>query len=97
MTCAVVDSRGPLAVFVCFPSDSCVLPGDHRWNEHFGIGVVEMQAAGTVTVAHDSAGPRMDIVSPAARSGEDVGIDTDAAGFLASTAEEYASVRAFFV
>jgi alpha-1,2-mannosyltransferase len=32
------------------------------WNEHFGIGVVELQAAGCVPVAHDSAGPRMDIV-----------------------------------
>jgi alpha-1,2-mannosyltransferase len=34
------------------------------WNEHFGIGVVEMLAAGLVTVAHDSAGPKMDIVTP---------------------------------
>eukprot|EP00617_Octactis_speculum_P006547 CAMPEP_0185783996 /NCGR_PEP_ID=MMETSP1174-20130828/120338_1 /TAXON_ID=35687 /ORGANISM="Dictyocha speculum, Strain CCMP1381" /LENGTH=111 /DNA_ID=CAMNT_0028475347 /DNA_START=70 /DNA_END=405 /DNA_ORIENTATION=+ len=34
------------------------------WNEHFGIGVVEMMAAGTVAVVHDSGGPRMDIVTP---------------------------------
>ena len=27
------------------------------WNEHFGIGVVEMMAAGVVTIAHDSGGP----------------------------------------
>ena len=34
------------------------------WNEHFGISVVESQAAGCVIVAHDSGGPRMDIVVP---------------------------------
>ena len=32
------------------------------WNEHFGISVVECMAAGCVMVAHDSAGPAMDIV-----------------------------------
>ena len=32
------------------------------WNEHFGIGVVEYQAAGLIVVAHDSGGPKMDIV-----------------------------------
>lgn len=32
------------------------------WNEHFGIGVVEYQAAGLIPVAHKSAGPKMDIV-----------------------------------
>lgn len=32
------------------------------WNEHFGIGVVEYQAAGLVAVVHDSGGPKMDIV-----------------------------------
>ncbi|GMH66743.1 hypothetical protein TL16_g04499, partial [Triparma laevis f. inornata] len=49
------------------------------WNEHFGIGVVEMLAAGLVTIAHDSGGPKADIISP----GE--------TGFLASSEEEYAS------
>ena len=34
------------------------------WNEHFGISVVEYMAAGLVTIAHDSGGPRMDIVVP---------------------------------
>jgi alpha-1,2-mannosyltransferase len=38
------------------------------WCEHFGIGVVEMMAAGLVVVAHDSGGPRMDIVRPALRA-----------------------------
>mmetsp|Transcript_5288 Transcript_5288/g.8606 ORF Transcript_5288/g.8606 Transcript_5288/m.8606 type:complete len:423 (+) Transcript_5288:929-2197(+) len=33
------------------------------WNEHFGISVVEMLAAGLVTVAHNSGGPRMDIIT----------------------------------
>lgn len=32
------------------------------WNEHFGIGVVEYQAAGLISVVHDSAGPKLDIV-----------------------------------
>lgn len=34
------------------------------WNEHFGISVVEMMAAGLITVAHRSGGPLMDIVVP---------------------------------
>ena len=55
------------------------LVGIHTmWNEHFGIGVVEMMAAGVVVVAHDSGGPRSDIVSPGAT------------GFLASDAASYA-------
>lgn len=33
------------------------------WNEHFGIGVVEYQAAGLVAVVHDSGGPKIDIVT----------------------------------
>lgn len=32
------------------------------WNEHFGIGVVEYQAAGLIAVVHDSGGPKLDIV-----------------------------------
>lgn len=50
-------------------------------DEHFGIGVVEMMAAGTVVIAHNSAGPREDIVVP---------FNGQATGLLASTAEEYA-------
>lgn len=30
--------------------------------EHFGIGIVEMMAAGLITVAHDSGGPKSDII-----------------------------------
>ena len=32
------------------------------WNEHFGIGVVEYQAAGLICIVNDSGGPKFDIV-----------------------------------
>nr|XP_039254200.1 GDP-Man:Man(3)GlcNAc(2)-PP-Dol alpha-1,2-mannosyltransferase-like [Styela clava] len=50
-------------------------------NEHFGIGVVEFQAAGVIALAHNSGGPKMDIV---------VGERNQKTGFLAETVEEYA-------
>ena len=74
------------------------------WNEHFGIGlsgficlvlyiifysgIVEMMAAGLMTIAHRSGGPLMDIVmeDPGARN-----------GFLAITAQEYAAHIAFII
>lgn len=46
-------------------------------NEHFGIGVVEMIAGGLIVVAHESGGPKLDIIR-------------DSYGFLAQTAQEYA-------
>jgi alpha-1,2-mannosyltransferase len=46
-------------------------------DEHFGIVVAEYQAAGAVAVAHNSAGPKQDIVR-------------EGTGFLATTEEEYA-------
>jgi len=49
------------------------------WNEHFGIGVVELMASGVVAIAHDSGGPKLDIVG-----------DDGSKGFVASTAEGYA-------
>lgn len=52
------------------------------WNEHFGIGVVEYQAAGLIAVVHDSAGPKLDIVTD---------IDGKPTGFHASTAAEFAA------
>ena len=55
------------------------------WNEHFGISVVEMMAAGIVVVAHNSGGPQSDIVTPS--QGEK---DAKYTGYLATTAEEYA-------
>jgi len=52
------------------------------WNEHFGIGVVEMMAAGLITIAHNSGGPKLDIVVP---------IDGQRTGYLASSESEYAN------
>ncbi|KAG9204470.1 asparagine-linked glycosylation protein [Epicoccum nigrum] len=51
------------------------------WNEHFGIGVVEYQAAGLISVVNNSGGPKIDIV---------VDIDGKPTGFHATTADEYA-------
>lgn len=58
------------------------------WNEHFGIGIVEMMAAGLIVVAHNSGGPKLDIVTE---------YKSQSTGFLATTKEEYAQAmyRAF--
>jgi len=77
------------------------------WNEHFGIGVVEMLAAGLLTVAHDSAGPQMDIVKPAlavaaasseasseASGGGEAAAASPGVGFLARDARSYAAALA---
>lgn len=50
------------------------------WNEHFGISIVEMMAAGLLTIAHNSGGPKADIVDPGQT------------GFLAERVEEYADI-----
>ncbi|KAF2480158.1 hypothetical protein BDY17DRAFT_318676 [Neohortaea acidophila] len=55
------------------------------WNEHFGIGVVEYQAAGLISVVNDSGGPKEDIV---------VDIMGQKTGFHASTDQEYADAFA---
>ena len=34
------------------------------WCEHFGIGIVELMASGVIVVAHNSGGPKSDIVVP---------------------------------
>jgi alpha-1,2-mannosyltransferase len=47
--------------------------------EHFGIGIVEMMAAGLLTIAHNSGGPKTDIVHPGV------------SGFLAITVDEFAA------
>ncbi|RKF60234.1 GDP-Man:Man-PP-Dol alpha-1,2-mannosyltransferase [Erysiphe neolycopersici] len=52
------------------------------WNEHFGIGIVEYQAAGLIPVVHNSGGPKRDIVKD---------INGQPTGLHASTAEEYAA------
>ena len=60
------------------------------WNEHFGIGVVEMMAAGVVTIAHDSGGPKLDIVTPF--EGEPTGmLASDVDGYAAAMAEAFRS------
>lgn len=51
-------------------------------DEHFGIGVVECMASGLITIAHNSAGPKMDIVVP---------YKGQKSGFLAETQEEYSN------
>ncbi|KAM4684185.1 GDP-Man:Man(3)GlcNAc(2)-PP-Dol alpha-1,2-mannosyltransferase isoform 3-T3 [Amazona ochrocephala] len=51
------------------------------WNEHFGIGVVECMAAGTVILAHNSGGPKLDIVVP---------FEGHITGFLAENEDSYA-------
>lgn len=58
------------------------------WNEHFGIGIVEMMAAGLLTIAHRSGGPLMDIIV------EDAGARN---GFLAVTPQEYAAHIAYIL
>ncbi|XP_075418993.1 GDP-Man:Man(3)GlcNAc(2)-PP-Dol alpha-1,2-mannosyltransferase [Tenrec ecaudatus] len=55
------------------------------WNEHFGIGVVECMAAGTVILAHNSGGPKLDIVVPH---------EGDITGFLAESEDTYAEKMA---
>lgn len=52
------------------------------WNEHFGIGVVEYQAAGLISVVHDSGGPKLDIVTE---------MDGKPTGFLATSEDEFAA------
>ncbi|XVF84052.1 hypothetical protein PTKIN_Ptkin16aG0543600 [Pterospermum kingtungense] len=51
-------------------------------DEHFGISVVEFMAAGAIPIAHNSAGPKMDIV---------LDEDGQQTGFLAQTIDEYAN------
>uniref|UniRef100_A0A667XF18 GDP-Man:Man(3)GlcNAc(2)-PP-Dol alpha-1,2-mannosyltransferase n=1 Tax=Myripristis murdjan TaxID=586833 RepID=A0A667XF18_9TELE len=52
------------------------------WNEHFGIGVVECMAAGTIVLAHKSGGPKLDIVVP---------YEGGQTGFLADSEDSYAA------
>ena len=51
-------------------------------------GIVEMMAAGLLTIAHRSGGPLMDIIT------EEAGARN---GFLAVTAQEYAAHVAFII
>lgn len=47
--------------------------------EHFGIAIVELMAAGIVTIAHESGGPKLDII----------GKRDEACGYLAEKQEDY--------
>ncbi|MCJ1279103.1 asparagine-linked glycosylation protein [Puttea exsequens] len=79
----------PLVTFACDAPWSDVLDYlatswvgvNAMWNEHFGIGVVEYQAAGLVCVVNDSGGPKADVV---------VEVGGERTGFHASTEAEYA-------
>lgn len=51
------------------------------WNEHFGISIVEMLAAGLLVIAHNSGGPAMDII-PSTTGPNQI-------GYLAATEIEY--------
>ncbi|KAI9734954.1 MAG: asparagine-linked glycosylation protein [Cirrosporium novae-zelandiae] len=51
------------------------------WCEHFGINVVEYQAAGLISIVNDSGGPKEDIV---------IDYHGGPTGYKASTEEEYA-------
>ncbi|RCH83696.1 asparagine-linked glycosylation protein [Rhizopus stolonifer] len=51
------------------------------WNEHFGIGVVEYMAAGLIPVAHNSGGPKLDIVTE---------YDGQPTGYLADSPDTFA-------
>lgn len=48
-------------------------------DEHFGIGIVELMAAGLITIAHNSGGPRADIIE------KDI-------GFLCASTSEYSEI-----
>ena len=54
--------------------------------EHFGITVVEMLAAGLVTIAHDSAGPKFDIIQDSGKN-----------GFLCKNQKEFVDVKNLYL
>lgn len=56
------DSKDSSAASIMSHLRSASVGINAMWNEHFGIGVVEYQAAGLISVVHDSGGPRRDIV-----------------------------------
>ncbi|KAL9649641.1 hypothetical protein ABK040_003318 [Willaertia magna] len=41
----------------------CCIGLHTMWNEHFGICIVEYMASGLITLAHNSGGPKMDIIN----------------------------------
>ena len=82
----------PYSVIIDYLHKSSV--GLHTmWNEHFGIGIVEMMAAGLVTIAHNSGGPKMDIILDPWDYTKTTYQKSDRfpTGCLASTVDEYAT------
>ena len=49
-------------------------------HEHFGIAIVELMSSGIITIAHNSAGPKTDIIEPSEQP----------VGYLAEDREGYA-------
>lgn len=91
----------PYAEIVHYVHDVASIGLHTMWNEHFGISVVEMQAAGLLTIAHASGGPKMDIITAPMYAADTIADSTTTAttstnfnGFLASTKEEYAACMA---
>lgn len=103
--CVEFRVNEPWSVLVRLYGES--LCGLHTmWNEHFGMGVVEMAAAGMVVIAHNSGGPRQDIIvgptsSPAqsaanGRGGKRLSVRRASEtvgryGLLAASVEEYSA------
>ncbi|CAE8649039.1 unnamed protein product, partial [Polarella glacialis] len=56
-------------------------------DEHFGISVVEFMAAGAVVIAHNSAGPALDIVTPLPDGRRTGLLADDEAGYAARLSE----------
>lgn len=84
-------------VLECFRKASVGVNG--MWNEHFGIGVVEYQAAGLISVVNNSGGPKLDIVTeidgePTGKPSHPDHLEVQEAnshsGFHATTSTEYA-------
>jgi len=63
------------------------------WNEHFGIGVVEYQAAGLISVVNDSGGPKADIVIDV--DGKPTGTDMSCPTFPFTPAPAFPSLPVF--
>lgn len=55
-------------------------------DEHFGIGIVEYMAAGAIPIAHNSGGPKMDILASNSKAEDPPCL----AGYLRTTVDEYA-------
>lgn len=80
------DSKGTGSILSHLRSASIGV--NAMWNEHFGIGVVEYQAAGLISVVHDSGGPRRDIVVD--YDGKDEECGSGPTGFRASDVDGFA-------